>query len=281
MIQLGDFEIHVINDARILADAGGPFGLVPRALFKGVLAPDEENRVPMDHKCLLIRAQGRTVLVDTGLGMKMGEKMERIMSLTRPEGGLLPGLAAHGVAAESVDIVINTHLHNDHCGGNTFLEGAEVRASFPNARYYAPEREYQDALFPNERTRGTYFHFNYVPLVQAGQMTLVKNGFDVLPGIRMVTTPGHTPGHMSILLESKGLYGLYVADMASFAVHFERLGWMTSYDVEPLVTLETKRIWQAWALEHDPLLLFEHDPQISAGRLRREGEALRVNPENV
>ncbi|GAB4472507.1 MAG: MBL fold metallo-hydrolase [Anaerolineae bacterium] len=280
MIQIGDLEIHLINDARILVDAGGAFGLVPRTLFSSYLMPDEQNRIPMDHYCLLVRGAGKTVVVDTGLGCEMPEKLARILNVTRPrEGCLLEGLAAHGVQPEDVDIVVNTHLHNDHCGGNTrYDQAGKVVATFPRAEYLAPEREYQDALFPNERTRGTYFPVNYVPLYEAGQLTLIKGVHEVLPGMSIVPTPGHTPGHTSVVFESGKQAALYPADLSSFAIHFARLGWMTAYDVEPLVTLETKRIWQRWALQHNALLLFEHDPLIQVGRLAERGGGFEVIP---
>jgi len=273
MLHLGEITIDLVNDARIYVDAGGPFGLVPRALFSRYLIPDQENRVPMDHNCLLVSTAGKTILVDTGLGTKLPEKAERLMVLSRPEGGLVAGLARRGVAPGDVEIVINTHLHNDHCGGNTLQQpGGGLAATFPNAKYLIPQREYEDALHPNERTRATYFAENFMPLQESGQMILHHGDIEVVPGVRIVPTPGHTPGHTSILFESDGKSALYVADLASYAVHFAKLAWMTAYDVEPLVTLETKRHWQTWALQNDALLIFEHDPLIRVGQAV-DGEA--------
>lgn len=278
-MRVGSIEIEIVSDGQIMADTGGPFGLVPRALYSRYLVPDEQGRVPMVHNCLLVKAGGKTIVVDTGIGTKMGEKVEGLMGLTRPHGGLLDDLGRKGMTAADVDIVINTHLHNDHCGGNTYIDAAgEVQPTFPNATYYAPQREYQDALFPNERTRATYILDNYVPLVETGQMTLTHPRQEIVSGVWMVNTPGHTPGHASILFEDDGEYALYVADLASFAIHFVKLGWMTAYDVEPLLTLETKRIWQQWALDHDATLVFEHDPLITAGKLAPGEKGLEINP---
>ncbi|MBZ0286691.1 MAG: MBL fold metallo-hydrolase, partial [Anaerolineae bacterium] len=127
-------------------------------------------------------------------------------------------------------------------------------------------REYEDAMRPNERTRATYMLSNYEPLHESGQMRLLDGDADLAPGVRGVVTRGHTPGHMSVLLESNGQHLMFVCDMASYAIHFERLGWMTGYDVEPLETLETKRRWQAWALETNAILVFPHDTQRPVGR---------------
>lgn len=270
MITIGEVEIHLISDGVVWVDRGGPFGLVPLALWRDYLPPDDQQRVPMILTCLLVRAAGRTIVVDTGLGDKLTPKEATIWGLERPTGTLLDGLARLGVPPDAVDIVIDTHLHGDHCSGNTTFAGSgqdAVRATFPNARYVVQRREYEDAMRPNERTRATYFPINYEPLVRAGQMTLLDGDTEIVPGVRVVVTPGHTPGHQSVLFESGGEQALFVADLASYAIHFERLGWMTAYDVEPLVTLETKRRWQQWAQETGGLLIFQHDTRIPAGRL--------------
>ncbi len=283
MIQLGDIQIAIVSDGTVHVDAGGPFGLVPRALYHAILEPDARNLIPMTLYCLLVRAAGRTIVVDTGLGDKLTDKHKENWALIRPQGGLLDGLARLGVRPEDVDLVIDTHLHADHCSGNTrFTEDMSgVRPVFPNAEYVTQRREYDDAMRPNERTRATYFPINYQPLVESGQMRLLEGDTEIVPGVFGVVTRGHTPAHMSIRFESQGKHALYVADLASYAVHFERLGWMTAYDVEPLETLESKRHWQQWAIEHQALLLFEHDPKICAAHLVEENGKRRIEPVNV
>ena len=277
MFTIGTIEINLVSDGIVMMDSGGPWGLVPRALWSQYLEPDDQHRVPMVLTCLLVRAAGRTILVDTGLGDKLTPKMADIWGLSRPHGTLIDGLARLGVTPEDVDIVIDTHLHGDHCAGNTTLtpEG-EVVATFPNATYYVQRREYDDAMHPNERTRGTYFPINYAPLYQAGQLTLLDGDTEIVPGVRSVCTPGHTPGHQSVLFEGGERPALFVSDLASYAIHFERLGWMTAYDVEPLVTLETKRRWQQWALDTGGLLVFQHDPKIMAGHLAEDDSGRRT-----
>ena len=272
MLTIGDIEIHLISDGVVRVDRGGPFGLVPLSLWRHIHPPDEQQRVPMILTCLLVRAAGQTIVVDTGLGTKLNDKERRIWGLERPRGTLLDGLARLGVAPDEVDVVIDTHLHGDHCAGNTILDGDAVRPTFPRARYVVQRREYEDAMRPNERTRATYFPVNYEPLVAGGQMTLLDGDAEIAPGVRVAVTPGHTPGHQCVVFESNGEHALFVADLASYAIHFERLGWMTAYDVEPLVTLETKRHWQRWALDHDALLIFQHDTQKGAGHLHADAE---------
>ena len=283
MIQIGDIQIAVVSDGVVHVDAGGPFGLVPRALYHSRFEPDANNLIPMTLNCLLVRVAGKTVVVDTGLGDKLTDKLKRQWMLERPAGGLLDALARHGVRPADVDLVINTHLHGDHCAGDTAFNSdlSGVVPVFPNAEYVTQRREYSDAMQPNERTQATYIPVNYQPLVESGQMHLLDGDAEILPGVYGVITPGHTPAHMSIRFESQGQHALYVADLASYAVHFERLGWMTAYDVEPLQTLETKRYWQQWALDSGALILFEHDPYVCAGHVVQDGDRRRIEPVNV
>lgn len=270
MIKLGELEIHLISDGQVMVDGGGPFGLVPRTLWSRYLQPTEDNLVPMSLNCLLVKTAGKNILVDVGFGTnKLDERQLRNWGLTRPTGTLLDGLARLGIQPDDIDIVINTHLHADHCTGNTtYGENGAVLPTFPNARHVVQRREFEDAMHPNERTRGTYWADNFKPLYENGQLELLEGDTEIAAGVQAVVTPGHTPGHMSVLLESGGQYALFLCDLASFAVNFEKLAWMTAYDVEPLVTLETKRKWQKWALEKDPLLIFVHDTLMPLARYR-------------
>lgn len=280
VFQIGDIQIVSVTDGTVHVDAGGPFGLTPRALYRSYLEPDANNLIPMELNCLLVRTAGKTIVIDTGLGEKLDERARRNWALNRDRGNLLDNLARHGIRPEDVDLVIDTHLHADHSAGNTRFDadGKTVLPVFPNAEYVTQRREYEDASHPNERTRGTYYAVNFEPLVQSGQMRLLDGDTEIVPGIRGVITPGHTPAHMAILFESQGQYGLYVADLASYVIHFERLAWMTAYDVEPLITLESKRKWQQWALDHDSLLIFEHDPHVITGKYTQQGDKRIVEP---
>jgi glyoxylase-like metal-dependent hydrolase (beta-lactamase superfamily II) len=269
MIQLGDMRLHLIDDCDIKVDPGGAFGLVPRALWAPLLPPDENHLVPMCQNCLLVQTGGQNIIIDVGYGHKLTDKQIANMQLRRPNGDLLAGLARLNLAPEDIHLVINTHLHGDHASGNTrYDEAGNIVPTFPNAEYVVQRREYEDAMRPNERTRATYFPFNYQPLYESGQMRLLDGDTELAPGITGVVTRGHTPGHMSVVLESGGQFAMFVCDLASYAIHFERLGWMTGYDVEPLETLECKRRWQRWALEKDALLIFPHDTQRPVGRYR-------------
>jgi glyoxylase-like metal-dependent hydrolase (beta-lactamase superfamily II) len=280
MLTLGEFRLHLINDGTIYMDPGGPFGLVPRVLWSRYLQPDDHGQLPMVTVNLLVEAGGKKIVIDTGHGHKYGDKYASQQRLNRSAGDLLAGLARLDVRPEDVDLVICTHLHGDHAGGNTRYDGSGAPvATFPNAEYVTQRREYEDALRPNERTAATYHPMNYEPLLTGGQLRLLDGDTLLLPGITGVVTPGHTPGHMSVMLESGGQSALFTCDMASYSIHFEKLGWMTAFDVEPLVTLETKRRWQRWALDYDALLIFPHDPLRPVGRLTRTDDGrLAITP---
>jgi glyoxylase-like metal-dependent hydrolase (beta-lactamase superfamily II) len=268
----GAFTVHLLSDGVVKVDSGGPFGLVPRVLWSRYQTPDENHLVPMCLNCLLVQAHGKNIVIDVGLGSKLTPKMVAQWNLTHPQGTLIEGLARLNLKPEDIDLVINTHLHADHAAGNTIFgeDAHEILPTFPNAEHVVQRREYEDAMRPNERTAATYIPINYEPLAKTGQMRLLEEDTEILPGIWGVVTPGHTPGHMSVVLDSGGDHLLFACDLASYAIHFERLGWMTAYDVEPLVTLETKRNWQQWAWETNGIIIFPHDVTMLAARLSQD-----------
>ncbi|HSR46441.1 MAG TPA: MBL fold metallo-hydrolase [Anaerolineales bacterium] len=278
-MQIHDLEIHLVSDGVVHVDPGGPFGLVPRGLYQKIFPPGEDNLVPMSLTCLLVRSRGKTILVDTGLGERLTPEEVHRWQLDRPGGGLIAGLAALGVAPDDVDVVINTHLHADHCSGNTRLEAGEVQPSFPRATYLVQRIEWAEAVHTDARTQGTYFADNFQPLLRAGRMRLLHGNESITDQVRCVVTPGHTRGHQSVVLETGDWSGLYLADLASYAVHFERLAWMTAYDAAPLETLRTKAQWQAWAADRQAWLFFEHDLKMPVGRLERKGNGYRLAAE--
>lgn len=269
---MAGFEWHVVPSGTTWVDPGGPFGLVPRPLWSRYQSTNQQDQVAMCMHCLLIFSDGKTIVVDNGLGDKLNDKAIRQWGLEYPEGTLLQNLAKHGVRPEDVDIVINTHLHADHCSGNTTLKDGQPVAAFPNAEYWVQRLEFADAMHPNERTRATYLPENFVPIWQSGQLRLLNGDTQVTPDLRLAVTPGHTRGLQVVVLEGGTRPAVYLNDLASFAVHFERKAWVTAYDVEPLETIRTKGFWQRWALENQALLVFEHDTVIPVGELIQDEE---------
>jgi glyoxylase-like metal-dependent hydrolase (beta-lactamase superfamily II) len=273
---IGDLEIHLVSDGLVHVDAGGPFGLVPRALYERTFSPQPDNTIPMSLTCMVVRSQGRTILIDTGLGDKLPEEARLRWQLERPEGGLVDQLGRLGITPEDVDLVIDTHLHADHCGGNTRELSGSIEPVFPRATYVVQRIEWAEASHPDARTQGTYLADNFQPLLASGRLRLFHGDTSITEHVRCVVTPGHTRGHQCVVLESGDWTGVFLADLASYAVHFERLSWMTAYDVDPLETLRTKTAWREWAAERSAWLFFEHDAGLPVGRLERDARGYRV-----
>lgn len=271
-MKIGNVEVWPVSDGAGWWDGGGAFGLVPKTRWQALLPVDEDNRVPMILRCLLIRSQGRTIVVDTGLGERMTPEIARQQDfrLERPQGGLVTDLARHGVRPEDVDLVLLTHLHADHCGGSTMQRAGQLAPVFPRAQYWVQRREWQDAHRTNERTRATYLPDNFDPLEAAGQLRLLDGDTTVTDEVRTVITPGHTPAHQSVIVESGGQTLFFTGDLALLRWHLERLAWVTAYDLEPMITIETKRRWRAWLAERQAIVVFDHDPLVEAGRLREQ-----------
>lgn len=261
-------EWHIIPTGRVWVEPGGAMGLVPRPLWIEHQPVDSQQRTPMDLNSLLVFSEGKTILVDTGIGHKLSDKARMQWGLEWPEGTLIENLAKQGVAPEDVDLVIDTHLHSDHCGGNTALDGEEIFPTFPNAEYWVQRMEFADAYNPDPRTRGTYLLENFVPLWKEDRLKLLHGDTTVTNHIRTVVTRGHTRGHQSVLLvDGKNPPIFFVSDLASYSIHFVRTSWVTAYDVEPLETIKTKTRWQKWALENKATLVFQHDCYTRTGNL--------------
>ena len=268
---LGRWTIHAIQAGGQKLDGGAMFGIVPKPLWQKRITPDEKNRIQLGMRCILIEHDIGPVLIDTGAGNKESEKFYDIYGVeNRGERGptaLEDGLLEVGVSPEDVVLEINSHLHFDHAGGNTVRDpDGRVRPSFANAKYVVQAGEFAFATHTNERTAGSYFPHNFVPLAEANRYEFIEGEREIVPGIRAVHTPGHTPWHQSLLLESNGERALYLADLIPTTGHLP-LPWIMGYDVEPLVTLETKRRILARAGSEDWLLIFEHDAARAWGKL--------------
>jgi len=263
-------------------DGGAMFGVVPKPLWERRIVPDERNRIPLALRCLLVEHDDGPVLIDTGLGNKETAKFKDIYGVEN-EGRtgrtrLEDALAERGYRPEDVRWVINTHLHFDHAGGNTFRDpDGNVALSFPRARYVVQKGELDFASHTNERTAASYLAPNFATV----PFTLLDGEAEVLPGLRSVPTPGHVPYHQSILVESGGERACFLADVVPTSAHLP-LPWIMAYDLEPLVTLESKRRLYARAELEGWLLLFEHDPAVVGGRLGGDGKGFGlVDPLNV
>lgn len=243
------------------------FGVVPKVLWQENDPADEENRILLGLNCLLVEGPDYRLLVDTGVGDKEGDAFADMFALER-ERDLFDELRDAGVATDSVTHVVNTHLHFDHCGGNTRLdERGEARPAFSAARYIVQKGEWNDAVRPHERSRSSYLERNFLPIQEAGLLDLVEGETEILPGVTLLPTPGHTPHHQSLLIDMPGGRRLfYPADLVPTSSHLP-LPWLMSYDLEPLVALESKRAIMARARKENWLWYFEHERDRPYGEL--------------
>jgi glyoxylase-like metal-dependent hydrolase (beta-lactamase superfamily II) len=265
---LGNLTIDIVSDGYFLQDAGGIFGLIPRTMWEPLAGtPNERNLIRIDLNCLLVRGDGRTVLIDTGVGSKI-EPRQRERAYPGDYGHLLENLLALGVRPTDIDVVVNSHLHFDHCGWNTASVHGAAIPTFPNARYYIQRGEWQDATHPNERTRATYLGDNFVPLAESGQLELVEGEHQLTGSVRFVPAPGHTDAHAALVLTSGGETAVYIGDMVQHVLQLERTAWISAFDILPLVSMETKKRIVREALASGSLLLSPHFPYPGAGRLR-------------
>jgi len=254
---LGDFELTAVSDGSYHLDGGGMFGVVPKTLWERKVKADANNLVPLGLNSVVVRTQAETVLIETGVGNKLSEKMVKIYG---QPAQLLEKLNAVGIAPEDVDIVINSHLHFDHCGWNTVRKGGQIAATFPNAKYYVQEGEWKHA-HESQRDAVSYITENYDPLVESGQMTLLRGDAEIVPGVLVRVFPGHTRDMQAVLVQSGGQTACYISDLIPTSAHLD-LNWVMSYDLYPIETIESRRRYYAQALPEKWLTMFTHDASV-------------------
>jgi len=269
-MKLGAFDIQPVTDGRFKLDGGAMFGVVPKVIWETCCQADEQNRIQLGLNCLLIRARGKNILVDTGLGDKEDAKFRDLFAVERIPT-LRDSLKTYGLQPEDIHMVINTHLHFDHAGGNTVRENGAVVSTFPRAKYFVQRGEYEDAARANERTRASYRRENFTPIAHVDQWEFLDGDLELLPGVSVVITEGHTRRHQSIKIESEGQIAFYLGDLIPTVSHLP-LPYIMGYDLYPLQTLETKRWVLNRAFEENWLLVFEHDPRVLMGRVRKDVE---------
>ena len=271
---LGDFGLTIISDGTYFLDGGAFFGIIPKVMWERKVKADEKNRVVTGLNSVIIRDGRHTVLIETGIGNKVPEKMARIYC---PEAKLLDNLHAAGIAPEDIDVVINTHLHFDHCGWNTVFHGDRVRATFPKAKYYVQEGEWRHGVEQHVRDRVSYISDNYDPLIKNGQMQLLKGDHEILPGISVKVYPGHTRDMQAVMIESGGQKACYISDLIPTSAHLD-LTWVMAYDLFPLETIENRKRFYDQAVPQKWLVIFTHDPTTPWAYVERDGEKFTAKP---
>jgi glyoxylase-like metal-dependent hydrolase (beta-lactamase superfamily II) len=275
-VTLGDLALTTLSDGTFRLDGGAMFGVVPKPLWVKRAPADERNRIALGLRPLLVTVEGRRVLIDAGVGDKMSERDAEIYALDRTRH-LDHALAAAGVTANDIDVVLATHLHFDHAGGFTSLVDGVLMPRFPNARYLIRRAEWDDATHPHERNRASYLQENFLPLAEAGVVDFIEGDGEVLPGISVWRTGGHTMHHQLVRIESGGRTAVFVADLMPTSAHVDE-PWIMGYDLYPMDTLVYKKAFVREAIEREYVIFFEHDPAMPAGIIRADGRRKVVEP---
>ena len=274
-MQLGDYRVEIVPDALFRLDGGAMFGVVPRPLWSRLCPPDELNRILISMNCLFVEAAGERILVETGIGDKWSAKHTAMYGIERARPLRESVRALTGCRPEEISIVVNTHLHFDHAGGNTTAgEGGAPVATFPNARYFVARDEYEHAEAPHERDRASYMPENWRPLAESGQLELKPASYEVVPGLRMETVAGHSRTMQCARLVRGGRTLFAFADLVPTRAHVP-FAWVMGYDLYPVETLDAKKRLLPQAARERWLCLFYHDAEaplceitVADGKLR-------------
>lgn len=275
-MQFGSFRVEIIPDTEFRLDGGAMFGVVPRNLWARVCPPDDQNRIRMNLNCLLVDTGSERILIETGIGEKWSPKHRTMYGIARERSFSESLLNRAGVRPEQITIVINTHLHFDHAGGNTILDPEERAVpAFPNARYLVSRAEWEHAEEPSERDRASYLPENWRPLQTTGQLELKEPDYEVVPGLRMETYGGHNRSMQCWRLEQSGQTMFGFADLVPMRAHVP-FAWIMGYDLFPLETLAAKKKLLPEAVTGNWLCFFYHDPDVPLCRLIEEGGKVKA-----
>jgi len=255
-LTLGDFELTAVSDGTYRLDGGAFFGVVPKVMWEKKVKADAENYVPVGLNSVVVRSGQHTVLIETGIGNKLPERLIKIFG---QPAKLLDNLNAAGISPEDIDIVINSHLHFDHCGWNTTLKDGKIVPTFPKAKYYAPEGEWQHGRLQLERDAISYMSENYDPLIKTGQMELLQGDQEIVPGISVRVFPGHTLHMQAVIIQSGSQTACYISDLIPTSAHID-LTWVMAFDLLPLRTIESRKRYYTQSIPEKWLTIFTHDP---------------------
>jgi glyoxylase-like metal-dependent hydrolase (beta-lactamase superfamily II) len=257
---LGDLDLTILTDGPYLLDGGAMFGVVPKPLWEKRTPANERNQILLGTNTIVVRTGKHTVVIETGIGNKLPEKLRSIFDARQL---LMQSFHAAAISPEEVDVVINTHLHFDHCGWNTTRkDDGSIVPTFPNARYFVHRGEVEHGRLQLERDAVSYISDNYEPLIANGQMTLIdlpsEGSMEIVPGVSVEVFPGHTAQMMAVMLDSAGKRACYISDLIPTSAHLDAT-WVMGYDLYPLTCIEQRKRFLSRAIPEQWLVLFTHD----------------------
>lgn len=270
-MKIGKYQLHTIHSGYIGLDGGAMFGIIPKPLWEKTNPADEVNRVTLSTRNLLLVSDSSKILIDTGMGTKWDEKSRNIYRID-DNLSLEKSLSQKGFTINQITDVILTHLHFDHTGGSTKIENDRLIPTFPNAKYYVQKQNFEWAMNPSDRDRGSYLKENFEPLVKEGVLNLLTNNeFD--ENISFEVINGHTFGQQMVKISDGTNTVLYCADLLPFVSHI-RLPYIMAYDLQPLVTLSEKKKYLKLALDENWILYFGHDPEYAAVTIKHSDKGI-------
>jgi glyoxylase-like metal-dependent hydrolase (beta-lactamase superfamily II) len=256
-MKFGQFEIRTFVEQKFKLDGGSMFGVIPKMMWGKMWPSDENNLIPMVVNLFVLKAHGKNMIFDIGLGDTLSIREKKVYN-TDGVSNLEPGLKKLGLTPDDIDVVILTHLHTDHCGGGVKREGDEYVPRFKNARYIINREEWEAAIHPDERTSAVYVAERLLPLEQAGLVSFIDEGTDLFPGIRAVHTGGHTDDHFALEIESEGHAVFYYADIFP-SQHHMRVPFVPATDLAPRESMAAKREALKRIVDKDVIMAFDHD----------------------
>ena len=261
MVKVGKYELFTVNFGFLKLDGGAMFGVVPKVLWEKTNPADERNRITLAMRGLIIKSNDAVVLVDNGAGDKGSAKFNDIYGIETMDPD--EALKEKGLTINDITHVVITHLHFDHCGGSTKVKDDTVVPTFPNATYYINSTQYTHALHPLPRDRASFLPANYEPLKSAGVLELKDGPFELLPGVEIFISNGHTPGQQLVRIKGDDHDFIYVGDLIPTSSHVP-IPYVMSYDLYPVTTMDEKEKLLKEAAEKGHVLIYEHDPFVSA-----------------
>ena len=270
-MKIAGYDLYPILTSQFRLDGGAMFGIIPKTLWERKMPSDELNRIQMVTRSLLLVSKDKRILIDTGNGDKWQEKFKKIYEIDTKSVSLDSSLAEAGFTPEDITDVFCTHLHFDHIGGNTKIEDGKVVPSFPNAKYWMSQVNWNVANSPSEKDQGSFMQDDWAVLAENDIINFVDGASQFLPNINIIISNGHTPGMMLPVISDNNNTLVYGADLIPTSAHIP-LPWVMAYDVQPTVTIEEKKQFYNDAVDNNWMLFFEHDPNIVACTIQYDGK---------